>query len=53
MSKPDNPEETLQRLVSDYADMLFRIALPGFPRPDRKDTFVTRKGNNRARLRYK
>lgn len=27
MSKPDNPEETLQRLVSDYADMLFRIAL--------------------------
>lgn len=27
MSKPDNPEESLQRLVSDYADMLFRIAL--------------------------
>ena len=27
MNKPDNPDDALQRLVGDYADMLFRIAL--------------------------
>ncbi len=27
MNKPEKPEDAMQRLVGDYADMLFRIAL--------------------------